>query len=78
LVNQFTAYSGKVTTIMPFAQIRGIRMRYEIVGESGAWVALITGGRRGYDEFVPSRGGLPRRAIGSCCTTGAIPAPPIS
>jgi pimeloyl-ACP methyl ester carboxylesterase len=38
---------------MPFAQIRGIRMRYEVVGESGAWVALITGGRRGYDEFVP-------------------------
>ena len=38
---------------MPFAQVRGLKMRYEIVGDHGAWVALITGGRRGYDEFVP-------------------------
>lgn len=28
-------------------------MRYEVIGERGPFVALITGGRRGYDEFVP-------------------------
>ncbi len=38
---------------MTFTQVRGIRMRYEIVGEHGPWVALVTGGRRGYDEFIP-------------------------
>ncbi len=38
---------------MTFAQIRGLRMRYEVVGSHGPWVALVTGGRRGYDEFVP-------------------------
>lgn len=38
---------------MPFAQIRGLRMRYEVIGNDGPWVALITGGRRGYDEFIP-------------------------
>ena len=38
---------------MTFTQVRGIRMRYEIVGDHGPWVALVTGGRRGYDEFLP-------------------------
>ena len=38
---------------MAFSQVRGLRMRYEVVGDRGPWVALITGGRRGYDEFVP-------------------------
>ena len=38
---------------MAFTQVRGIRMRYEIVGDHGPWVALVTGGRRGYDEFTP-------------------------
>jgi len=33
--------------------IRGVNIVYEIVGERGPWVALITGGRRGHDEFVP-------------------------
>lgn len=38
---------------MPLATVRGIRINYEIVGDEGPWVALITGGRRGYQEFVP-------------------------
>jgi pimeloyl-ACP methyl ester carboxylesterase len=38
---------------MAFATVRGLRLRYEIVGEDGPWMTLITGGRRGYDEFLP-------------------------
>lgn len=38
---------------MPVAKVRGLNLRYEIVGDSGPFVTLITGGRRGYDEFVP-------------------------
>jgi pimeloyl-ACP methyl ester carboxylesterase len=36
---------------MPFQTIRGVRLHYEVAGEAGPWVALVTGGRRGYDEF---------------------------
>jgi pimeloyl-ACP methyl ester carboxylesterase len=32
---------------MPIAKIRGIDIKYEILGERGAWVALQPGGRRG-------------------------------
>jgi pimeloyl-ACP methyl ester carboxylesterase len=38
---------------MPFATVRGNRIHYEIFGERGPWLALITGGRRGFQEFVP-------------------------
>lgn len=38
---------------MPTAQIRGININYEIVGDDGPAVVLITGGRRGYTEFKP-------------------------
>ena len=38
---------------MPFMNIRGVALRYEIVGEDGPLATLITGGRRGYDEFLP-------------------------
>ena len=34
-------------------EIRGVNLRYESVGDDGPLVALITGGRRGYDEFLP-------------------------
>ncbi len=37
---------------MPTALIRGVNIVYEVLGESGPWVALITGGRRGHEEFV--------------------------
>ena len=38
---------------MPTAKIRGLNINYEIKGDKGPWVALITGGRRGYREIVP-------------------------
>jgi pimeloyl-ACP methyl ester carboxylesterase len=38
---------------MPYQNIRGVNINYEIIGQAGPWVALITGGRRGYAEFVP-------------------------
>jgi pimeloyl-ACP methyl ester carboxylesterase len=38
------------------ANVRGLNINYEIIGEDGPAVALVTGGRRGYDEFVPLAG----------------------
>ena len=50
---------------MAIATVRGLNINYEIVGDAGPWVALITGGRRGYQEFLPLAGkiaaeGFPR------------------
>ena len=38
---------------MPFIDIRNVKLHYRVVGERGPWLALITGGRRGFNEFVP-------------------------
>jgi pimeloyl-ACP methyl ester carboxylesterase len=38
---------------MPVANVRGVAINYRVIGENGDWVALITGGRRAHDEFVP-------------------------
>lgn len=38
---------------MPYAKVRGVNIYYQVIGDRGPWVALITGGRRGHDEFVP-------------------------
>ena len=38
---------------MAFASVRGVRIHYEVFGDKGPMFALTTGGRRGYDEFVP-------------------------
>lgn len=38
---------------MPLASVRGVSINYEIIGNSGPWLALMPGGRRGYQEFVP-------------------------
>lgn len=38
---------------MPFLGIRGVKLHYRVLGERGPWLALITGGRRGFNEFVP-------------------------
>jgi pimeloyl-ACP methyl ester carboxylesterase len=38
---------------MASARIRGVDLRYQVLGERGPWVALVTGGRRGHKEFVP-------------------------
>jgi pimeloyl-ACP methyl ester carboxylesterase len=40
-------------TPMPIANIRGANINYEVIGHHGPWVAMITGGRRAYNEFVP-------------------------
>jgi pimeloyl-ACP methyl ester carboxylesterase len=38
---------------MAAAEIRGVNLHYQVIGERGPWVALVTGGRRGHQEFVP-------------------------
>ncbi len=38
---------------MPLTKIRGIEINYQIVGDRGPFLALITGGRRAHDEFLP-------------------------
>jgi pimeloyl-ACP methyl ester carboxylesterase len=38
---------------MPLMNIRGANIHYRIFGEQGPWLVLITGGRRGFGEFVP-------------------------
>jgi pimeloyl-ACP methyl ester carboxylesterase len=37
---------------MPYQNIRGVNINYEVLGDAGPWVALVTGGRRGYAEFL--------------------------
>jgi pimeloyl-ACP methyl ester carboxylesterase len=37
---------------MPTAHIRGVSINYEIFGDHGPWFAFVTGGRRGFSEFV--------------------------
>ena len=37
---------------MPFIKIRDVNIHYRIFGETGPWVVLITGGRRGFNEFI--------------------------
>lgn len=38
---------------MPTANVRGVSLEYEIIGDRGPWLALMPGGRRGYKEFLP-------------------------
>ena len=38
---------------MPEAQVRGVTLNYEIIGDHGPFIALTPGSRRSYDEFVP-------------------------
>ena len=38
---------------MPIANVRGVSINYEIVGDRGPWVVVIPGGRRAYNEFIP-------------------------
>jgi len=33
--------------------IRGAKIHYRVFGEKGPWLALVTGGRRGFAEFIP-------------------------
>jgi pimeloyl-ACP methyl ester carboxylesterase len=38
---------------MPVTKINGININWQVVGDRGPWVMATTGGRRGYDEFIP-------------------------
>ena len=38
---------------MPVSKIHGVNINWRVVGTHGPWLAMITGGRRGHDEFVP-------------------------
>lgn len=38
---------------MPVTTVRGVEIFYRVIGAQGPWIALIPGGRRGHDEFVP-------------------------
>jgi len=38
---------------MNVLKIRGALINYEVVGDKGPWLTLITGGRHGYFEFLP-------------------------
>jgi pimeloyl-ACP methyl ester carboxylesterase len=41
---------------MAIAAIHGVEINYEVVGETGPWLALTPGGRRGYAEFISLAG----------------------
>ncbi len=41
---------------MATANVRGLNINYEIIGDDGPAVALVTGGRRGYKELIPLAG----------------------
>lgn len=48
---------------MPTQNVRGIDIHYRIVGERGPWLVLITGGRRGFAEFVPLAGKIAAHGV---------------
>lgn len=37
---------------MPFLTVRDVQIHYRVYGDTGPWLALITGGRRGFNEFI--------------------------
>jgi pimeloyl-ACP methyl ester carboxylesterase len=37
---------------MPQATVNGVSLTYLVLGDTGPWIALIPGGRRGHDEFL--------------------------
>ena len=38
---------------MPHTTIRGVNINWQVIGSSGPFIMLTTGGRRGHDEFIP-------------------------
>jgi len=38
---------------MPHTTIRGVSINWQVIGSSGPFIMLTTGGRRGHDEFIP-------------------------
>ena len=48
---------------MPALNIRNVNIHYRVFGERGPWLALITGGRRGFAEFVPLAGKIAAHGV---------------
>jgi pimeloyl-ACP methyl ester carboxylesterase len=46
---------------MPVTRINGVNINWRLIGDHGPWVAMTTGGRRGYEEFVPLAEKIARR-----------------
>ena len=44
-------------------KVRDVNLNYRVLGERGPWLALITGGRRGFTEFVPLAGKIAAHGI---------------
>jgi pimeloyl-ACP methyl ester carboxylesterase len=38
---------------MQTAKVRGVEIHYRVVGSTGPWAAMVTGGRRAHDEMLP-------------------------
>ena len=38
---------------MPTTTLGGLSINYQVIGDRGPWLALVTGGRRGHQEFGP-------------------------
>ena len=63
---------------MPIANVRGVSLNYEILGETGPFVALQPGGSRAGSSLRGLAKRSPRPATASSSTTGATPARLIS
>jgi pimeloyl-ACP methyl ester carboxylesterase len=48
---------------MPALNIRNVNIHYRVFGEHGPWLTLITGGRRGFAEFVPLAGKIAAHGV---------------
>jgi len=59
---------------MPLANVRGVNIQYEVLGDKGPWVALSPGGRRPLDS-VKSLGQRLAAAGSPSCSPCAIPTP---
>ncbi len=62
---------------MPVVRIRGIQMNYDVLGDTGSWVALAPGGRRGMEgiHVVDAQAVYPflaRRGVGLAPGIGLV------
>ena len=48
---------------MPIAQVHGVNILYDIVGDHGPWLALTTGGRNPYQEFLSLAGKIAEKGF---------------
>jgi pimeloyl-ACP methyl ester carboxylesterase len=48
---------------MDFVNTEGVRLHYEVLGEQGPWLALVSGGRRSAAELLPLAGKIADRGF---------------